>query len=459
MREMNIKNIIEESNDEELIVEDPNDQVKNKEKILGKVLIEGKVNNFKLRLIKQFIYFEQHYIIYALIKLLFGIIILILPLFCIIIFNSIDFSNKNKYIFLPYFISLSIMLGALTILLVIKIGEGCQMYGIIIYTWERKSIFKIINTVIIGLFLLWLFFVLEYFSKSYNLLREKVGQTTTKEFSTKLFNKGSYTLRILFILFFWDTDKDQNGKYVHKKLEYFEYEDSVLTEFNSYIRYINIPILLLSLFILFKIIFFKNRKKFLLLLLNIFIAFQSSYLICYRINKENSLNGEYFSNSNCKYIELIVYLSIIFLLIFESFKEYIIKFNRKNYFTQKENDKNYNVVIAIIIGSFIINIIGYIFAIILLFIFVFDNINENLKIERYHLYWVFIYLIISFILFGYSFIFGHYCFNLIFYPISYEILPHPIKNEFYTKCSEKLIESADNSKYKYSRKSFDAYIN
>ena len=466
MREMNIKNITNDSNDvndtneEELMIEDSNEQINNEEeeKYLGKVLIEGKVNNFKLRLIKQFIYLEEHYIISAFIKLIFGIVILILPFLCIIIFNSIDFSDKNKYIFFPYFISLSIILGALTILLVIKIGEGCQMYGIIIYTWERKNIFKIINSIIIGLFLLWIFFVFESFSKSYNILREKVGQTTNKEFSTKLFNKGSYTLRILFILFFWDTDKDQNGKYLHEVLEYFEYEESVLTDFNSYIQYINIPILLLSIYILFKIIFFKDRKKFILLLLNILIAFQSLYLIVYPIkNKDNS--GEYFSNSNCKYVELIVYVSIIVLLIFGSFKEYIIKFNRRNYFTKKENDKNYIIVIVIIIGSFVINIIGYIFAIVLLFLFVFDKINEHLKIQRYYLYWVFIYLIISFILFGYSFIFGHYCYNLIFYPISYEILPHAIKNQFYTKCSEKPIESVDNSKYKFSRKSFDVYIN
>ena len=463
MREMKLKNIINESNetnDEEFIIEDSNDQINNKEKFLGKVLIEGKVNNFKLRLIKQFIYLEEHYILNAFFKLICGIVILFLPFICIIIFNSINFSDKNKYIFFPYFLSLSSMLGALTILLVIKIGESCQMYGIIIYTWERKNIFKIINSIIIGLFLLWIFFIFENFSKSYNLLSEKVGQTSTQEFSTKLFNKGSFTLRILFILFFWDTGKDQYGKYIHKVLEYFEYEDSVLSEFNSYIQLLNIPILLLSLYILFKIIFFKNRKQFLFLLLNILITFQSFYLIVYPIkNKDNPSNGEYFSNSNCKYVELIIYLSIIFLLIFISFKEYIIKFNRRNYFTKKENDKNYLIVIVIIIGSFAINIIGYILAIVLLFIVVYDKINENLKIQRYHLYWAFIYLILSFILFGYSFIFGHFCYNLIFYPISYEILPHPIKNEFYTKCSEKLIESMDNSKYKFSRKSFDLYMN
>ena len=122
----------ETPNDEELIIEDSNDTINNEEKFLGKVLIEGKVNNFKLKLIKRFIYLEEHYILNALIKLVFGIIILFLPFIFIIIFNSIDFSSKYKYIFFPYFISLSVMLGALTILLVIKIGESCQMYIILI---------------------------------------------------------------------------------------------------------------------------------------------------------------------------------------------------------------------------------------------------------------------------------------------------------------------------------------
>ena len=42
-----------------------------------------------------------------------------------------------------------------------------------------------------------------------------MAQTSKKESSTQLFSRGSYTLRILFILFFWDTEKDQNNKYIH----------------------------------------------------------------------------------------------------------------------------------------------------------------------------------------------------------------------------------------------------
>ena len=461
MREMAIKNAI---NDEEENDQNEEDLIINEEKDnLGNVLVEGKLNTFKLRLLKQFNYFEDHYNINALIKLILGLIILTLPFMCIIVFNNINFSEKNNFIFFPYFISLSIVLGALMILLIIKIGEACQMYGIIIYTWERKSIFRIINSIVIGFFLLWFFFICEKFTKSYNLLKEKVAQTSIKETSTKLFNRGSYTLRILFILFFWDTEKDANNNIIHKLLEYFEYEESLLYDFNSYIQSLLIPILFITFYNLFRFIFFKDRKKHLFFVFNILVIIQSFYIIFYPINNEdkehNVFNEEYFSNTNCKYFELIIYLIMILILIFLSFKQYILKLIRKKYYPKKQKKKKI-FIISIIFTSFLINLIGYILIIILLFKFAFDKIDENLKVEEYQFYWLFIYLAISFVLFGYSFIFGHFCFNLIYYPISYETTPHPIKNEFYTKCSGKLIEYSNkySSRFRSSRKSFDVLI-
>ena len=99
---MKLKNIINDENDEE---KDENELLYKEENNLGNVLIEGKINEFKVKIIKQFNYFEEHYIINALLKLLFGLVILTLPFICIIIFISINFSEKNNYFFLPYFIS------------------------------------------------------------------------------------------------------------------------------------------------------------------------------------------------------------------------------------------------------------------------------------------------------------------------------------------------------------------
>ena len=445
---MKLKNII---NDEE---KDENELLNKEENNLGNVLIEGKINEFKVKIIKQFNYLEEHYIINALLKLLFGLVILALPFICIVIFISFNFSEKNNYFFLPYFISVCLIIGASMILLVIKIGEGCQMYGIIIYSWERKNLFKIFNSIIIGFHLLWFFFLCEKYAKSFNLLKEKVAQISMKESKTKLFNKGSYTLRILFILFFWDSEKNKEGYYIHQNLDYFDYEEYVFSEFHSYIQFLLIPIIFLSFYHLFKIIFFKGSKQILFLILNILIAFQSFYIIFYPMEiKEDDFNANYFSNTNCKYFELIVYISIIILLIIESFYLHIIKLIRKKYFPKKI-EKSY-IIIIISILSFLINLVGYIIIIILLFSFSFDEINERLQIDVYHHYWQMIYISLTLIFFGYSFTFGHYSYNLIYYPISYEITPHDLKNEFYTKCSGKLIENDENSKIRLSKKSFD----
>ena len=193
------------------------------------------------------------------------------------------------------------------------------------------------------------------------------------------------------------------------------------------------------------------------MVLSLLIIFQSFFIIFYPIDKRDDISNEdYFSNTNCKYIELIVYLLITLILMFWSFNQHILKLIKKKYFPKKSRGKK-NIIIAILFSSFLINIIGYILIIVLIFSFTFENFNENLKISTYLYYWLIIDLSLLFIFLGYSFIFGHYYYNLIYYPISYEITPHYLKNEFYTKCSGKIIET-EESGYKFSRKSFDGFF-
>ena len=236
MKDIQLRNVINKINN------DINNNINEEEDLLIKekdednyedLFIEGKSTTFKLNLAKQFIYLDEHYILATLLKFFFGIITLFLPLILIIIFSLIEFPEKNDYIFFPCFLSLSLILASLLILLVIKIGEGCQINGLLIYSWERKNIFQIINSIIFGFFLLWFLFISENFINWFNLLKEKVAQSNSDSSSSQLFNKGSYTERILFILYFWDLEKDNNGEYIHKKLEYFEYEDSVFSEFHE----------------------------------------------------------------------------------------------------------------------------------------------------------------------------------------------------------------------------------
>ena len=172
-KDIQLRNVINKINDINNNINEEDDLlIKEKdEDNFEDLFIEGKTNTFKLSMAKQFIYLDEHYILTIFIKLILGIIFIFVPLLLIIIFSLLDFSEKNNYIFFPCFISLSIILGSLLVLLVIKIDEACQINGLLIFTWERKNIFKIINSILNCLFLLWFLFISENFIKWFNLLK------------------------------------------------------------------------------------------------------------------------------------------------------------------------------------------------------------------------------------------------------------------------------------------------
>ena len=456
MKDIQLRNVINKINN------DINNNINEEEDLLIKekdednyedLFIEGKSTTFKLNIAKQFIYLDEHYILATLLKFFFGIITLFLPLILIIIFSLIEFPEKNDYIFFPCFLSLSLILASLLILLVIKIGEGCQINGLLIYSWERKNIFQIINSIIFGFFLLWFLFISENFINWFNLLKEKVAQSNSDSSSSQLFNKGSYTERILFILYFWDLEKDNNGEYIHKKLEYFEYEDSVFSEFHEYIEKLFIPVILLGFYNLIKIIFFKNKRQLLSFIINLVIISFSFFIMLYPIDipKKNDTDVNYFSNVNCKYFELIAYTLIILTLIIKCFFMYW-KLIKKKYISRKT--KNNKLMTIISIFSFLINLCGYVLLLCAIFFLTFDKIDQNFTIEKYQQYWNYFYMAGCLILFGYAFIFGNYFYNLVYYPIAYEISPHVLKNRFYVNSSGTIIETKkrDDFNLKFKRK-------
>lgn len=442
MKDIKLRKVINKINDinsnpeeDDLIIKENDD--------LEDLFIEGKANPFKINLTKAFMYLDEHYILTTFIKLFFGIIIIFIPIIVFFLISLLDLSSKNDFIFFPCFLSLTLILGLLFILLVVKIGEACQISGFLIYTWERKNIFRIINSLFTGAILLWLLFYFENFYMWFDLLKEKVAQTNSSD-SAQSFNKGTYTQRILFILNFWDLGKDSNQEYIHKKLDYFEYEDSVFTEFHDYLNKIFIPIIFFGCFNLFKLIFFRYRKMFLSLIFHILIVFISFFIMYYSNdtdNKDKSDEREYFTHVDCKYIELISYLLIILVLILKSFMSYL-KLIKKKYISQKKDNNKLMTIIAIIF--FLINFSGYALLISDLVFISFDQIDQNLGIERYYKYWNLFYMGLALILFGYTFSFGHYFFNLIFYPVSYEISPHDKRNSFYIKSSGTIIETKEN---------------
>ena len=112
----------------------------------------------------------------------------------------------------------------MTIILVIKLDNAFRNYGIIIVSWEIIYLFKIFKVISIGLFILWFLFLCEEFVINFNLLKEKVEQSNNMETSSKLFTEGTYSIRLLFILLLWDTEKNDKEVYNHEKIGYFEYE-------------------------------------------------------------------------------------------------------------------------------------------------------------------------------------------------------------------------------------------
>ena len=452
-KDIQLRNVINKINDINNNINEEDDLlIKEKdEDNFEDLFIEGKTNTFKLSMAKQFIYLDEHYILTIFIKLILGIIFIFVPLLLIIIFSLLDFSEKNNYIFFPCFISISIILGSLLVLLVIKIDEACQINGLLIYTWERKNIFKIVNSILNCLFLLWVLFLCENLIKWFNLLKEKVAQSNLAS-SPQLFNKGSYTQRILFILFFWDLEKDTDGEYIHKKLEFFEYEDSVFSEFHENIKSLFTPAILLGFYNLFKFIFIKNNKKILSFLLSLVILFISFFIMFYPIkdndSKSTTETEPYFSNDDCKYIEFICYVLIISLLILKSFFMHL-KLIKKKYISFKKI-KTSKTMTVISIFFFLINLSGYALFISVIIFLAFDKIDQNLAIEKYEEYWNLIFMALGLILLGYAFIFGHHIFDLIYYPIAYEISPHTLKNSFYINNSGTIIETK-KAKFKFSQ--------
>ena len=183
---------------------DDYDLLLNKKSNIEYLFVKGKSINFKIILTKQFIFLDGNYIFTSLSKLFFGIIALFIPLLIIIILAIKELYDREKYLFFPYFISLSVILGTLLFLLVIKIGEACQMNDLLMFIWKRKNIYRIIDTMNFGIFRLWLLFVGEYVINNLNVLKEKVAQSNSNDSSHQIFDKGSLLKKfyLYYISFF-----------------------------------------------------------------------------------------------------------------------------------------------------------------------------------------------------------------------------------------------------------------
>ena len=330
-------------------------------------------------------------------------------------------------------------MGSFTIILVIKLGDACRNYGLFIVSWERINLFKILKLIMTSLFILWFLFLCEEFIINFNVLKEKVAQSNNRESSTRIFNEGTYSIRLLFILFLWDTEKNNNG-YIHDKIGYFEYEGTFFNDFHYSLSRLLIPIVCLCFFYLAKIIFIRTKREILYCILFIMTLFKCFYFLLNKPEKKesnNEENVEYFRNNKGKYLEIIPTTIIIIIFIVLNFKRCIIDLLHKKFYAYNKKEKN-NFIFYTVIISFIFNTLGYLLFLLLLHLMYFKTINADFSIDLYRKYWAMIFISFSLILIGYSFPFGNYCFKLMYYPTAYETYDHLLKSEFYINCSGNL---------------------
>ena len=120
--------------------------------------IQKDFTNFKFSLIKQLYFLDQHPNFFAIIKLIFGILFIVIPTILLICFYYIDNYNKLKYMLLPLFISFSLYGGFILLFFVFRLGDNCETNGIFIFFWERKNLFRLLINFIFSIILI--FFLL-----------------------------------------------------------------------------------------------------------------------------------------------------------------------------------------------------------------------------------------------------------------------------------------------------------
>ena len=419
-------------------------------------------SSLKLSLLSGIYYLDNHIKFYSFLKFFFGFIFLILPLLSIIYIVYLVNTDKNKFIFFPFFVSICLINCSLLVFVVIKINDSCRMFGILTLSYERIYNFKIIKFIFVNFFIIWFLFILENFVNNYNLLKEKVAQSRSKEIFSRIFNEGTYILRLLFIFLFWDLEKNKDNKYIHDYIGYFEYEDKFFTDFNNIFIKLFIPIITFSACGILKIIFIKTSRGLVYIILFIVIIFFSFYIYFFDIfsqgfnnNKIKEETEEYFKRSNSKYFEIIPITIIILILIILNTKLCLVDLMHKKYYSYQNKSKN-NFIAFLVICSFILNTSGYALLLYILYNLFFIEITPLFSIKDFNLYWFLIYLALLLIFTGYAFPFGHYYFKLLYHSTAFECFNHYIKNDFYINSSGNL-KKASGKIYQKKKKDKSYY--
>ena len=405
---------------EDNLIESENYSLKKNAQNHQKTDIQKHFTNFKFLLIKQIFFLDQHPVFFAIIKLIFGILFIVIPILTLILFNYIDNINKLKYMLLPFFISISLFGGFVLLLFVFRLGDNCETNGIFIFCWERKNLYRLLNNFTISIILIYCLRQIENFFINYNLLKEKVSQKNDEKNSI-IFDNGSFILRALFIFSFWDYD--------YKKLGYFFFFFFFLKSFRNYIKDIFDILIILCFYFILQIIFYRQKQSILLLTLNILILYECIYFNNYKISEKNNTNGKYFQcKFILKFIEVVPIIFIILILSYLGYKQTLFKLKKGKFFSFNYRKEN-KIIIIFTFLSFLFIMLSYLIIIINLIGIMFINFNHNLSYRYCQLCWFLFGISFIFLCLGYSFVFGHYFFNLIYQPIAYEFFPYYLVNK------------------------------
>lgn len=396
-------------------------QNKNEFKIRTKV-----ITKFKQKLTKMIHFSENYPSFFSLIKLLLGLIIIALPAILIMYFIFSPISIKGKYIIFPYFITISLYTGLLIIIIVLRLGDDCSYYGILISSWERNNVYKIFNSIVINILIIYSFFSFEKFFINLPIQKEMIANIPNE---AKHFTTGSHLLRIIFIFTFWNREDN---------LGYFEYEDELFVDFRNLLCKFATSLIAICMYYLLKVIIFRTKNSFISILICIIVLYECFFFEFFPIKTPiTTKNTIYYQYDIYFYLEIIPIFICLLCLLYLSFYYYIRgTYKRKlfSYRTRKTNIPTY-CIIAI---SFICTICGIGCHLFILLESLIQNIEPSMNKIIYTYFW---YLFDGgFVLYsiGQSFACGDYIFKLIYGPIVFELCPAVLKNFNYIKCSNNI---------------------
>lgn len=371
--------------------------------------------------------FDKKPSLLSFLKLLFGLLIISTPAAMVGVYPYYSQYIYLKYYMLPFITCAALACGLLILLFVYRVGDDIRTRGMLIASWERKNILKLMHCIVMTIFIIWIFKTLENLTTNFSYMKEYVSQNKIKIEEYKEMNLGMYWINVFFCSFFWDEKFDT--------LSYFDITNHFITLLNNNISRIFSSVTSLAMIYLIKLIFCKTKNEVPYFIITLMVLYECILYYVYNWSTYTAYHSD--GSKMYKYIELIPLLIIVLCSLYLSVKRYPIGIFKRKFATYVSHKVNLFTLIILII-SFIVVLggIGCLGGSIIYLLFSVD-ITPSLKIKKIKFFKNLLWLGIILFCLGNSFFFGHYSFNLIFKPIAYESFPAVLKNPFYLKANVK----------------------